>query len=444
MNEQEFTHQLRMLLSSSYSCLRTLFPERKDIQEGFAELARFARDAESSVNAEQVKASFRSLLVKIDEYDLQKKAEEASKQKPKGGAIETAHIPEDVSVQNLPTRDYPLTDADTDALKFSQEINASFARGTRHLCEGEEDGFTESLKNVEKKQFKLTQSNVQHLVQQLKSFYLAKLNEGKQLDKEKDELHSLIEAFTNTLAAFSTQNNTYSAGLKNFIVKVKESNSIQDIAKMKELLLKETAMIAEESEKMGTRIKDAEGKLSKAKKRIVKLQEELNKVREESSIDPLTKALNRGYFNRKMKEAVSAYKRYKDKTAFMMFDIDHFKKFNDTYGHQVGDKVLEIVVSLIKSKIRESDFLFRYGGEEFALLLPKTSMKDAERLAEEVRFVVERHQFKYKGEPVSVTISIGVGCFLEGDSVESIVERCDKALYGAKEAGRNCVIAAYS
>ncbi len=443
MTDNELSHQLQLLLSSSYSCLRTLFPERKDIQTGFAELSRLARDVEDPAHAGKIRSAFRELLVKIDEFEQQKKAEEVQKQKPKSGSIEILPQQGEGEGVSSSSREYSLSDEGAEALKLAQEINASFARGTRYLCDGE-DGFTESLKDVEKKKFQLTQKNVVHLIQQVKSFYLAKLNEEKQLDKEKNGLQDIIAIFTKTLVAFSARNNTYSVGLKQFIQKVQDSSSIQDIVTMKELLLKETSIIVKESERMGEKVRDVEGKLENAKKRIIKLQEALNKVREESSIDPLTKALNRGYFNRKMKEAVTAFKRYKDKTAFMMFDIDHFKKFNDTYGHQVGDKVLETVVSLIKSKIRKTDFLFRYGGEEFALLLPKTSMKDAERLAEEVRFVIEKHRFKYKGEPISVTISIGVGCFIEGDSVETIVERTDKALYGAKAAGRNCVIAAYS
>ncbi|MBF0275153.1 MAG: GGDEF domain-containing protein, partial [Nitrospinae bacterium] len=137
------------------------------------------------------------------------------------------------------------------------------------------------------------------------------------------------------------------------------------------------------------------------------------------------------------------FQRFQEKTTFIMFDIDHFKKFNDNYGHQVGDKVLQTVARLVQNNIRKTDYLFRYGGEEFSVILTKTNIKDGTKLAEIMRAALANHVFKFKGERVSVNISLGVTPLKAGDTVASLIERGDKALYKAKENGRNRVEVLY-
>ncbi len=156
---------------------------------------------------------------------------------------------------------------------------------------------------------------------------------------------------------------------------------------------------------------------------------------ENSSIsDPLTKVFNRRYFMEFLNHEIIRANRKNDIFCLVMLDIDRFKKINDTFGHDLGDHVLETVAAVAQKDIRKSDVFSRIGGEEFTLLLPDTSLDKALIMAERVRSNIESHAFKQIGK---VTVSLGVAAFQHGDSADSIMKRADVALYHAKENGRN-------
>ncbi len=155
--------------------------------------------------------------------------------------------------------------------------------------------------------------------------------------------------------------------------------------------------------------------------------------------DSLTNALNRPTFHRAMEKVLYTFLRYKTPATLFIFDLDNFKSINDTYGHLVGDNVLKKVSKTIQDRLRGSDQLFRYGGEEFAVLLTQTTQEDALKLSEELRLLVEQQDYNIDSP---VTISGGVSQTRESDHVNSWIERCDKALYKAKSAGRNKVLTA--
>lgn len=155
--------------------------------------------------------------------------------------------------------------------------------------------------------------------------------------------------------------------------------------------------------------------------------------------DSLTNALNRHTFLTSIEQALKTFQRYQTPAALYIFDLDHFKKVNDDFGHPAGDKVLRTLSQLVQSRIRESDQLFRYGGEEFAVLLHHTQLQDAEHLADALRQLISDHDF---GLDRPVTISGGVSNVNKTDNVSAWIERCDKALYQAKSKGRNQVIVA--
>ncbi|WP_444996939.1 GGDEF domain-containing protein [Aliikangiella sp. IMCC44359] len=163
----------------------------------------------------------------------------------------------------------------------------------------------------------------------------------------------------------------------------------------------------------------------------------LTKVNSLITHDPLTKALNKHTFHSSLENALGSLQRYKTPATLFIFDLDLFKNINDTYGHQTGDIVLKGVSSAILKRLRESDRLFRYGGEEFAVLLSQTNQNEGEKLAEELRKIVEEQDFDL-GHPV--TISGGISEVQESDQINSWIERCDKALYEAKSNGRNKVV----
>jgi len=156
--------------------------------------------------------------------------------------------------------------------------------------------------------------------------------------------------------------------------------------------------------------------------------------------DPLTGVNNRRHLYELAQHEFEVSQRYRQPLSVMMFDLDHFKKVNDTYGHQVGDQVLRLTTQVVGGGLRSADIIGRYGGEEFIVLLPMTTAQQAFALAERIRNEVAQVVVETEKGSVSVTISIGVVAMDEtspAESVESLFRRADEAMYGAKQSGRN-------
>lgn len=156
--------------------------------------------------------------------------------------------------------------------------------------------------------------------------------------------------------------------------------------------------------------------------------------------DPLTGIYNRRYLELYMEKIIPLYEEKEQTMTLIMFDIDHFKKINDTHGHHAGDMVLQKLVRVIKRAIRQSDVFVRIGGEEFVILLPNCSLEHGIKFAERIRKTVENTKFIYKGIRIFVTVSIGVTEYKGGQDLEEFFEKADQALYQAKETGRNKVV----
>jgi diguanylate cyclase (GGDEF)-like protein len=157
-------------------------------------------------------------------------------------------------------------------------------------------------------------------------------------------------------------------------------------------------------------------------------------------IDGLTQIFNKRYFLERLESELSRTNRYSRELSLIMFDIDHFKRINDTFGHLAGDAVLKQLCHTIRSRIRREDMLCRYGGEEFAILAPETSKEDAMIVAEKTRKLVETTSFSFEGTMIPVTISLGVCSINQQDvDIESFIKMADERLYQAKNSGRNRV-----
>jgi len=185
-----------------------------------------------------------------------------------------------------------------------------------------------------------------------------------------------------------------------------------------------------------------ESQLADSRHQIAELQESLEAIRFESLTDELTTLANRKHFDQSIERAVRDCDESGGSFSLLMTDIDHFKNFNDTYGHQTGDQVLRLVALAVKQNVKGQDIACRYGGEEFAIILPRTNLTPATQLAEHIRHAVMSKELvkRSTGENLGrITISIGVAEFQAGDTPQSVIERADAAMYTAKRAGRNQV-----
>jgi len=189
--------------------------------------------------------------------------------------------------------------------------------------------------------------------------------------------------------------------------------------------------------------KALEDRLSLSRQEITNLQQNLEAIRVETLTDPLTTLGNRKYFDRAIAAAVQSASACGEPLSLLMLDIDHFKSFNDNYGHLTGDQVLRLVAMSLKQTIKGQDLTARYGGEEFAVVLPSTALRQALTVADHIRRAVMAKELKKKstGEILGrVTISVGVSMLKPDDDTDALIERADACLYAAKRNGRNRVI----
>ncbi len=166
-------------------------------------------------------------------------------------------------------------------------------------------------------------------------------------------------------------------------------------------------------------------------------QRQLERLIDQARTDPLTELANRRAFDLELARLFAQRQRQGVVFALLLIDLDRFKQVNDRFGHLVGDRVLQQAASVLRSHLREMDFVARYGGEEFAALLPGTDLREATRAAERVRSRIAQEAFTAEGRQLHLTTCVGVAAVRPGDIAESLVRRADVALYAAKAAGRN-------
>lgn len=194
---------------------------------------------------------------------------------------------------------------------------------------------------------------------------------------------------------------------------------------------------------MEVRTKNLETELQRSSREVNELRAKLDDVRKESLTDPLTGIANRKAFDNDLRDAIAQVRKSCEPLTLLMCDIDHFKAFNDTWGHTTGDQVLRLVAGCLSENVKGRDTAARYGGEEFAVVLRNTDLDDAVRLANQIRLYVERKKLvkKSTGDILGrISISIGVAQLNPGDTQVAFIQRADTCLYAAKNAGRNCVV----
>lgn len=279
---------------------------------------------------------------------------------------------------------------------------------------------------------KLTEADLE----QIYDTYLSHIKTTDRIDKVGARVIGEIDDVLVLLNDALGMSASYDAGLGDASAKLSSAVSREQVKAIAESLIRSTLEMRETNKALEERLK-----LSKSE--ISNLQQSLEAIRAESLTDPLTGLGNRKYFDRMIDMAVQHALAHNEPLSLLMFDIDHFKSFNDSYGHLTGDQVLRLVGMSLKQTIKGQDITARYGGEEFAVVLPNTAMRQALTVADHIRRAVMAKELKKKstGEILGrVTISVGVSILKPGDDTEALIERADACLYAAKRNGRNRVI----
>ncbi len=255
------------------------------------------------------------------------------------------------------------------------------------------------------------------------------------MDNLGGDMGSLIDDVMDRLETASRDTANYKAALTAATGQLGAERSPADLRKLVEGLVAATRA-------MEQRAKALEGELQISSQQVHELRGKLDDVRKESMTDPLTQIANRKAFDEAVKCALTGVAE-NEEVSLLICDIDHFKKFNDSWGHQTGDQVLRLVAACLSENTKGRDTAARYGGEEFAVLLRGTSLAAASKVAEQIRATVETKKLvkKSSGDILgAITISIGVAQFGLRETGEAIIRRADACLYGAKHNGRNLVI----
>ncbi|KPX27242.1 GGDEF domain-containing protein [Pseudomonas syringae pv. delphinii] len=195
----------------------------------------------------------------------------------------------------------------------------------------------------------------------------------------------------------------------------------------------------EREREVASRLQGLASRVASMEQEALGFRTNLEEQRQKALIDPLTSLPNRAAWGERLEQEMADWQRDKNSLLVCILDLDHFKRINDGYGHLAGDKVLKIVANVFKKRLRPADFLARFGGEEFVMLLPATLSGTGLTLLDELRTAVELCPFHFKGERVTITVSIGVTALRTGERSDTAIKRADQALYKAKENGRNRV-----
>ncbi len=273
----------------------------------------------------------------------------------------------------------------------------------------------------------------------------------QQIAEQLSELHKYLASIGVTSNDLSENSQNLGNNVKSQIELIKQNiNKSQDIATLKENIQEQLYTIVdnvddfcasqvEKQTETTAKINILKTRLTETEEESALLRERLVVQRAHAQLDPLTKLPNRQAYDHQLNSEFSRWQRYSKPLTLIIADIDFFKKINDTFGHAAGDKVLKTVARVLQVNLRETDFIARFGGEEFVILMPETSLDAAAIVADKLRTTINECPFHSSNQKVPVTLSFGVCEFNEGDSTEIVFNKADKALYKAKESGRNQV-----
>jgi len=273
-------------------------------------------------------------------------------------------------------------------------------------------------------------------LEQIYDTYLSPTRLSDKIDNVGSKVMGEIEQVMAMIDAAAGSANHYTESLAGMTEKLTDSKDREGLRAIVESLVNTAKEMEASNQKL-------EERLNASKQEINDLQVNLEAVRAESLTDPLTQLANRKFFDTTLEQAIADAAAKNEPLSLMMTDIDHFKKFNDSFGHLTGDQVLRLVAMSVKQNVKGQDTAARYGGEEFAIVLPNTVLRSAIVVADHIRRAVMTKELMKRstGEHLGrVTISIGVATLHKSDDAQALIARADACLYAAKRHGRNRVM----
>ncbi len=274
------------------------------------------------------------------------------------------------------------------------------------------------------------------ILSELRARALSRERAAKAMEDVGTGISDMLDAVLDKLEDVGKHAGDYGRALSEASGELNDDHSPAALRKLVDGLLGATRAMEE-------RTSNLEDELQRSSEQVNELKVQLDDVRKESRIDQLTGIANRKAFDAELQAAMEDAAQTGAALTLLMCDIDHFKSFNDTWGHPTGDQVLRLVANCLSENVKGRDTAARYGGEEFVVILRQTALNDAVKLANQIRSHVEGKKLvkKSTGDILgSITISIGVAQLSQEDQVESLVQRADTCLYRAKHTGRNRVV----
>ena len=217
-------------------------------------------------------------------------------------------------------------------------------------------------------------------------------------------------------------------------------NGLEALSKLQNELVNAASSIEKEMNTVTTKLETGRTKVQELEEKVKTLEEELTKTKTENMKDSLTGLLTRKAFAEEVKKIESAYTRINTQYAVVFFDLDHFKKINDTYGHECGDVVLSTFGKIVNKSVRDHDIVGRYGGEEFVAIIHFNLNRELLQFLKRIKTIVTENSFIYKDQKIRVTFSAGVTLRSSYDTYENALQKADMLLYQAKESGRNKIV----
>jgi diguanylate cyclase len=262
------------------------------------------------------------------------------------------------------------------------------------------------------------------------------------LTEAKATVKNMMVTFIDRLGAVAASTSTYHQKMDQYVHKISEAKGIPELNRILQDVMHDTKVAQMEALRSRDEMMAARQEVQDAETRIHELEDKLAELSELVREDQLTGSLNRRGLDEVFEREVSRSERRKAPLCIAMLDLDDFKKLNDTHGHTAGDHALIHLVKVVKDTLRAMDVIARFGGEEFMIVLPETPLEDAIQTVTRIQRELTKQIFMYNNQRLLITFSAGVALHVPGEAQESIIQRADDALYKAKKAGKNRVVAA--